>query len=267
MVRSGVAAWWLAAVVAWSGVAHALPLTELSAQAHGRVAHLSVRDARGEEHSSGSGFLISPDGRMATNFHVVDGAENIVAVFPGKREVEVTGVWAFDKDIDLAVLQLQPAKYETLALAQQGAQEGEEIVLIGSPLGLGNSISSGIVSAVREHGIDSKHFGDGVASWSLQITAAAAPGSSGGPILRANGEVVGILVGSLGGLEGAHFGIAVDKLRLVAASASPQLRPLNAATGVRTVQTNLLFSAAGLGGLAAVWVAVAKFQAFWRRRR
>jgi S1-C subfamily serine protease len=244
-----------------------LPLTELSAHAHGRVAHLSVRDARGEEQSSGSGFLISADGRIATNFHVVDGAENIVAVFPGKREVDVTGVWAFDRDIDLAVLQLQPAKYEALELAQQGAQEGEEIVLIGSPLGLGNAISSGIVSAVREHGIESKDFGDGVASWSLQITAAAAPGSSGGPILRANGEVIGVLVGALGGMEGVHFGIAVEKLRLVAASAPSQLRPLNAASGVRSVRTNLLFSAAGLGALAVVWVAASKLPGFLRRRR
>lgn len=253
--------------MAWSGAARALPLTELSAQAHGRVAHLSVRDARGEEHSSGSGFLISSDGRIATNFHVIDGAVGIVAVFPGKREVNVTGVWAFDRDIDLAVLQLQQGQYDALPLAQQGAQEGEEIVLIGSPLGLGNSISSGIVSAVREHGIDSKHFGDGIASWSLQITAAAAPGSSGGPILRGNGEVVGILVGHLDGLVGAHFGIAVDKLRLVAASAPAQLRPLNAATGVRTVKANLLISAAGLGSLVAVWVLGSKLQAFWRSKR
>lgn len=263
-MRPGLGVLWVAGVLAWSGAAQALTVEQLSRHAQGRVVHLSVRDDRGDEDGSGSGFVISREGRVATNYHVIENAPNVVAVFPDKREVKVTGVWAFDKDIDLAVLQLERATYEPLVLAQEPAHEGEDIVLVGSPLGLGNSISSGIVSAVRDQGIDKKRFGEALESWSLQVTAAAAPGSSGSPILRSNGEVLGVLVGHLDGLEGASFAIGVDRLWKVAATASQQVRPLNAATGVRTVRTNLLISGAVLGLAALLWVVVSKMHG--RRR-
>lgn len=254
----------MAGVVAWSGAAQALTIEQLSKHAQGRVVHLSVRDDKGDEDGSGSGFVISREGRVATNYHVIENAPNLVAVFPDKREVKVIGVWAFDKDVDLAVLQLERATYEPLVLAQEPAHEGEDIALIGSPLGLGNSISSGIVSAVRDQGIDNKRFGAALASWSLQVTAAAAPGSSGSPILRGNGEVIGVLVGHLDGLEGASFAIGVDKLWKVAATASPEMRPLNAATGVRTIRTNLFISGGVFGLVVLLWVAVSKMHG--RRR-
>lgn len=244
----------LLALVAWSGAALALPLQDISERARGRVAHLSVRDVKGEERGSGSGFVISGGGRLVTNFHVIDGAARIVAVFPDKREARVTGVWAFDKDVDIAILQLEAGSYAPLTLAVEGAHEGEEIVVIGSPLGLGNSISTGIVSAVRERGIERKPYRDAMASWSLQVTAAAAPGSSGSPILRDNGDVVGVVVGYLGGLEGVHFGIAVSEVQRLVASAPAQPQQLASATGVRSVQTNLLISAAFFAGVVLLWV-------------
>lgn len=231
----------------------------MSAQVAGRVAHLSVRDALGEEQGSGTGFVISSDGRMATNFHVIDGADRIVAVFADKREAKVTGVWAFDKKVDLAVLQLEGQKFEPLPLAALPAHEGEEIFMIGSPLGLSLSLSTGIVSAVRERGPDfPQHVEDReeVENWNLQISAPAAPGSSGSPIVRADGEVVGVLVGHIEAMEGMHFGIPVAKLQKLVASAPARPRELNEATGVRSVRKNLLISGGVFAAVAAVWLAI-----------
>jgi S1-C subfamily serine protease len=259
----------LVASMSVSQASLALSLQELSTHARGRVAHMSVRDEQGEEDSSGSGFVISRDGRIATNYHVIDGATNMVAVFPDDQEAKVTGVWAADKLVDIAVLQLEPGQYEPLELAAEPAKEGEAVVVIGSPLGLSNSISSGIVSAVRDGGLDRR--GDPereqVASWSLQITAAISPGSSGSPILRDNGQVVGVAVGTMLGLDGMHFGIAVEKLRRIAAAASPRPRPLAAATGVRSVRTNLTISGGLFAAVVAVWVAVSKMQGRPRTKR
>lgn len=251
----------MAAVLAWSSAAAALPLQEITALARGRVVHLSVRDDAGKEDGSGSGFVIAGDGRVATNYHVVRGARRIVAVFPDEREVEVTGTWGFDDKADLAIIQLEPGSYSALSLATTPAREGEDIVLIGRPLGLGNTVTTGIVAAVREQGVHSGRFTDeDLRSWGLQITAAAAPGSSGSPILRTDGEVVGVMVGSLTRMEGAHFGIPVALLRRLSAASSKQLRPLNDATGVRSRRTNLYISGGLFAFVAVVWVLVAKLQ-------
>jgi S1-C subfamily serine protease len=255
----------LLAVLSWGTASHALPLQELTSVTQGSVVHLSVRDDRGKEQSSGSGFVFARDGRVATNYHVVHGAPSIVAVFPDKRETKVSGVWAFDELIDLAVLQLEPGNYAALTLSKKPAQEGEDVVLIGSPLGLGSSVSTGIVSAFREQGVQNEHFTEKeLKSWALQITAAAAPGSSGSPILRSDGEVIGVLVGRLSGLDGAHFGIAVEKLRQLSASSKGLPLPLSAATGVRSVKTNLLLSGGLLLAVVVVWLSVSAVQS--RRR-
>jgi S1-C subfamily serine protease len=258
---------WVLVLSLWSAGALALPLQELSATARGRVAHLSVRDGQGKELGSGSGFVISSAGRFVTNFHVIDGAEQLVAVFPDKREAKVTGVWNFDRDVDLAILQLEPGQYAPLVLATEPARDGEDIVVIGSPLGLGNSISAGVVSAVRENGIEKSSQHEAQASWGLQFTAAAAPGSSGSPILRVDGEVVGVLVGHIGGLNGAHFGILVSRVQRLLGSAPPVVQPLAAATGARSVKMNLLISGAFLTGLVVVWLAGAQLHRFVGKRR
>jgi S1-C subfamily serine protease len=249
-----------------SRAASALPLQEVTDFARGRVLHLSVRDDRGDEEGSGSGFIISGDGRVVTNHHVVRGARNLVAVFPNKREVEVTGTWAYDAKADLAIVQLAPGAYQPLTLGLEPAREGEDIIVIGSPLGLGNAVSTGIVSAVRERGIRNQHFTEEeLESWTLQITAAAAPGSSGSPILRSNGEVIGVLVGHLHAFEGAFFGISVQVLRNLNASSSTELRPLNAATGVRSRRTNLIISGGLFASVVVAWVLVARLQRRDRR--
>jgi S1-C subfamily serine protease len=114
-----------------------------------------------------------------------------------------------------------------------------------------------LISAVRERGLQDTEFGkhdEEVASWALQITAAAAPGSSGSPILRGDGQVVGVLVGNLRPLEGVHFGIAVAKVQSLLSSAAADTQPLTSVSGARSIRTNLLISGAFFAGLALVWV-------------
>ena len=246
----------LAVALGATGFAAPLPLQDLLKNAGPGVVHLSVRDADNEEEGSGSGFVISEDGRIVTNHHVIDDARRVVAVFADGKEVEVVGVWAFsesDKD-DIAIVQLAPGRYPALRLAGTPAQQGDEVVVIGSPHGLSQAITTGIVAAVREHGTVTRRDKDGPESWGLQITAGIAPGSSGSPILNASGDVVGVAVGTWGGT--ANFGVPVARVRKLTEAKGATLdrmRPLSEARGGPSVRTNLLVSAALFGAVGLAW--------------
>jgi serine protease Do len=216
------------------------------------VAHLSIRDAKGEEEGSGSGFVISEDGWIATNFHVANQAERMVAVFPDGKEVEIIGSRLFDPESDVAVLQLTAGKYPWLRLAGTAARQGDDITVIGSPRGLGSAVSTGIVSAVREQGTVTRRDKDGEKSWGLQITAGIAPGSSGSPILNASGEVVGLAVGVYEG-EPLYFGVPVARLQALMKRGRADLKPLATVRKGISVQTNLLISAAIFLIVALLW--------------
>jgi S1-C subfamily serine protease len=246
-------------------LALALPLQDLVQRSKGGIAHLSIRDASNEEVSSGSGFVISRDGKLATNFHVIDQAKRVVAVFSNGTEVDVVGVRAFDPEADIAVLQLKPGAYSALPLATVPAKPGDEIVVIGSPLGLGEAISTGIVSAVREHGTARPGNRPGMESWGLQISAAVASGSSGSPILNAQAEVVGLAVGLVRG-EAMYFGIPVAKLTKVMGLATGELKPFPEARKGPSLRTNLLISGAFLGALGFTWWLVSFISRRGKRR-
>jgi serine protease Do len=230
-----------------------LPRQELLRRVTPSVVHLSIRSARGSQYSSGSGFVISEDGRLATNHHVIAGAHRIVAVFADGKEVEITGVRAFDADADVAIVQLDRGHYPPLKIAAEPAKQGDDIAVMGSPAGLGPSLSEGIVSAVREHGTVTKWDKEGQESWGIQITATIAPGSSGSPIVNKDGEVVGLAVGRWG--ESLFFGVPIARLQRLLdqkdAGVVP-LKPLEAAEGTN-VRTNLLISAAVFGSLGLLW--------------
>jgi len=244
----------------------ALPLQDLVQHSKGRIAHLSVRDSSNEEQSSGSGFVISADGQLATNFHVIEGAKRIVAVFSNGTEVAVIGVRGFDQQADIAVLQLKSGTYPALQLARAPAKPGDEIVVIGSPLGLGEAISTGIVSAVREHGTAKPGSRPGKESWGLQISAAVASGSSGSPILNKEAEVVGLAVGVVRG-EAMYFGVPVSKLQSLLDAGLGELKPLPEAREGWSVRTNMLISAAFLAGLGFIWWLITFLSRRSERRR
>jgi len=254
-------------VLVWSSAAFGMSLEEVNEVARRSVALVSVRNAQGEQNATGSGFVISSSGRLVTNYHVIDGATRIVAVFPEGREASVTGVWAHDRELDLAVLQLERGSYHPLSLATVPPRESEEIVLIGYPHGLGPAVTTGIVSALQLQGIREELAGEDLPGWALRITATSEPGSSGSPILRGSGEVVGVLVGDLSAFKGIRFGIPVSKLQALQAKAQAPPQELTHVTGGRSVRKNLLISGAFLLGLALFWVAGSALHGRLRARR
>jgi len=193
-------------------------------------------DASGEQSKQGSGFLVSEDGKLVTNFHVVAGMTSAVVKFQDGAHYVVEGSVAVDAKKDIAILKLRSSdrKFIYLPLGDSDhLQVGEPIVTIGSPLSLEATVSEGIVSALRSGADVGQELSPDLKL--LQITAPISPGSSGGALLNLSGEVVGItsfafskgqnlnfavpinyakpLIGEQGVVSLAHLSIADDGLR------------------------------------------------------
>lgn len=125
------------------------------------VVLIVTSDSFGKEISLGSGFIVSPDGRIVTNYHVIKGGHSAVAKLSNGASFPVEGLIASNTDKDLAILKVPGRNLPHLDLADtEKLQIGDHVVAIGSPLGLEGSVSDGIVSAVREEGgkkMDSNH--------------------------------------------------------------------------------------------------------------
>lgn len=139
--------------------------------------------------SAGSGFIITADGYIVTNYHVIDSANDVkVTLYDGKEyEARVIGG---DSDYDIAVLKIDATGLQAVTIGNSATlQIGDDIAAIGNPLGeLTFSMSEGIVSCVdREINVDGTPFN------MIQVTAAINPGNSGGPLFNTYGEVVGIV--------------------------------------------------------------------------
>ena len=182
------------------------PLPSRAAQAYEVVKHSVVR-VRGlgtedeadkdEERSVGTGVVILDDGTILTNLHVVAGAKRIGVVFADGHQSEATivGVRA---EHDLAVIRAKSIPDDLSAATLRSTADlrvGDEVVAVGFPFGIGPSVTSGVVSGLRReyHSPEGKRLLTNL----IQFDAAANPGSSGGPLLTTDGEVVGIVTGIL----------------------------------------------------------------------
>ena len=147
------------------------------------------RGGRGEYQvpSLGSGFVISADGYIVTNNHVIEDVDKIVVVFNNGDELEATIVGR-DPKTDIALIKVEPTKpLEALVLGDSDAvRPGEWVVAIGNPFGLEHTVTAGIVSAKH------RNIGQGSYDDFIQTDAAINPGNSGGPLLNLRGEVIGI---------------------------------------------------------------------------
>ena len=167
----------------------------------------------------GTGFLVSPDGVVVTNYHVIKTGNVAVVKFPDGTILPVDGVLATDKFRDLAIIKIHGKTFPTLTLGNSDQiQVGEEVVAIGNPLGLELTVSNGILSGIRS---DEKEDGK-----LLQITAPISRGSSGGPLFNMFGEVVGINVMFLEGGESLNFAIPVNDAKSLLVNQSAQLQQL-----------------------------------------
>jgi len=163
---------------------------------------------QGEEQSRGvgSGFIITQDGYVMTNAHVVADADTIYVTLPDKREFKARLVGS-DKRTDVALLKIDATGLPKLALGDSDkVRAGEWVLAIGSPFGLENSVTAGIVSAKGRDTGDYTPF--------IQTDVAVNPGNSGGPLINLRGEVIGInsqIYSRSGGYMGISFAIPIDE--------------------------------------------------------
>ena len=163
----------------------------------------------------GSGFILTADGFVMTNAHVVDGADEVIVTLPDKREFKAKIIGA-DKRSDVAVVKIEATGLPAVKIGDMNRLKvGEWVMAIGSPFGLENTVTAGIVSAKQRDTGDYLPF--------IQTDVAINPGNSGGPLINMRGEVVGInsqIYSRSGGFQGISFAIPIDE----AARVSDQLR-------------------------------------------
>ena len=163
----------------------------------------------------GSGFILTADGFVMTNAHVVEGADEVIVTLTDKREFKAKIIGA-DKRSDVAVVKIEATGLPAVKIGDvTRLKVGEWVMAIGSPFGLENTVTAGIVSAKQRDTGDYLPF--------IQTDVAINPGNSGGPLLNMRGEVIGInsqIYSRSGGFQGISFAIPIDE----AARVSDQLR-------------------------------------------
>jgi serine protease Do len=167
--------------------------------------------------SLGSGFIVSPDGYILTNAHVVDGADEVLVKLTDKREFKAKVIGS-DKRTDVALLKIEASGLPSVRLGDPNRlRVGEWVVAIGSPFGFESSVTAGIVSA-KGRSLPQESYVP-----FIQTDVAINPGNSGGPLFNMKGEVVGInsqIYSRSGGYMGVSFAIPID----VAMDINNQLR-------------------------------------------
>jgi len=177
------------------------------------VVHIQALSESKNRGGTGSGFLISPDGLVVTNSHVVQGAARLRAQTPDGRESRADLI-GDDPDTDLAVLRIDLPDLHHLPFADSGKiTVGQIAIAIGNPLGLDNTVTAGIVSALgRTFPARTGRLIDNV----LQTDAALNPGNSGGPLLDTRGQVIGVNTAIIAAAQGISFAIGSKTAEFVA---------------------------------------------------
>jgi hypothetical protein len=181
----------------------AASLEELAARVTPAVALINVQTDRAPR--QGSGFLVSPDGRILTNYHVIRDARSARVKLASGDVYEEVQVLSTDPRRDIAILQIAGFDLPYLELGNSDSvRVGAPVVLIGSPLGLENTVSTGIVSGRR-------HEPEGYQL--LQVSAPASRGSSGGAVLGSHGRVVGIVTSQIDVGQNLNFAVPINYAR------------------------------------------------------
>ena len=165
------------------------------------------------ERGSGSGFIINSSGQILTNSHVVDGADQVTVTLKDGRTFDGK-VLGEDPVTDVAVIQINANNLPILALGNSNTlQPGEAVIAIGNPLGLNNTVTSGILSAT-DRSSSAIGASDKRVDY-LQTDAAINPGNSGGPLLNAGGKVIGMNTAIIQGAQGLGFAIPINTVQKI----------------------------------------------------
>ena len=159
------------------------------------------------ERGTGSGFIINKEGDIITNAHVVSGADKVTVILKDGRQIEGK-VLGSDELTDIAVVQVKADNLPVVSLgSSQSLQPGDWAIAIGNPLGLDNTVTAGIISAI---GRNSGQIGVDKRVSFIQTDAAINPGNSGGPLLNQDGEVIGVNTAIIQGAQGLGFSIPIE---------------------------------------------------------
>ena len=198
----------------------------------GRVPQGGQRTERG----LGSGFIVSGDGRIITNAHVVDGADTVTVTLKDGRILEGR-VLGSDSVTDIAVIKVDEQNLPTVQLGDSDQlQPGEWSIAIGNPLGLDNTVTVGIVSAVgrssNQVGVPDKRVEF------IQTDTAINPGNSGGPLLNQQGEVIGVNTAIINGAQGLGFSIPINMVERIATELAENGQVEHPFLGIQMVTLN-----------------------------
>lgn len=189
--------------------------TEIAKQAK-YVVLLKTLDKDENLTATGSGVVIGPGGLLATNYHVIKGAVSAQIVNDREEVFEVEGVLAFDQERDLAILKVKADLPYTNLADSEKVEIGEQVYSIGSPLGIKNTVSNGMVSNLIE--IDGQPF--------IQTTAPISQGSSGGGLFNAQGQLIGITTATISKGQGLNYAIPINVLKDLASNLAGEPTPL-----------------------------------------
>jgi S1-C subfamily serine protease len=216
------------------------------------VVLIEAVDSQGKTFGQGTGFLISGDGRILTNFHVIAHTKRATVRLANGDAYDDVAVLSIDKRKDIALLKIKALEVPVAPLGRSSAVEiGTPVYAVSNPLGLQNTFSQGLVSGVRQ--FDGYRY--------FQITAPISPGSSGGPVIGTNGTVVGIAVGSIEGGQNLNFAIPIDYAKGMLASTravplesvyEPPPAPAPSKTQVESARSQNAEQEPGAGSAAAV---------------
>jgi serine protease Do len=198
----------------------------------------------------GSGFILSADGFIMTNAHVIEGADEVIVTLTDRRELKAKIIGA-DKRTDVAVVKIDASGLPFVKIGDVSRLKvGEWVLAIGSPFGLENTVTAGIVSAKQRDTGDYLNF--------IQTDVAINPGNSGGPLLNLRGEVVGInsqIYSRSGGFQGISFAIPIDDAVRVADQLRTTGRVVRGRIGVTIAPvTKEVAESIGLGRAAGALV-------------
>lgn len=212
--------------------AYSKSVTRIVEQVGPSVVRLDIRRGDGRRGGSGSGVIVSPDGLILTNSHVVQGARRVdVSTLDGRT---LSGrVLGDDPDTDLALVRID--ENATLPAARLGDSKrlrpGEIAIAIGNPLGFDSTVTAGVISALgRSLRSNNGRMIDDV----IQTDAALNPGNSGGPLVASNGDVIGINTAIIAGAQGICFAVAANTARFVLGELVAHGRVRRAYLGVGT---------------------------------
>lgn len=166
------------------------------------------------QRGTGSGFVLSEDGQILTNAHVVDGADRVTVTFKDGRTLEGQ-VMGTDPVTDVAVVKVEANNLPVVTIGDaDGLRPGEWAIAIGNPLGLDNTVTTGIISATgrtsSQIGVPDKRVDF------IQTDAAINPGNSGGPLLNSRGQVIGVNTAIIQNAQGIGFAIPINKAQAIA---------------------------------------------------